>query len=84
LERNEGVLTSTGAFGVTTGRYTGRSPNDKFIVEERSTKDKINWGTVNKPVSASVFEKLHIKVLYYLKEMDELFVQHGYAGADNE
>ncbi|MBU9721041.1 MULTISPECIES: phosphoenolpyruvate carboxykinase (ATP) [Bacillaceae] len=82
LERKEGVLTSTGAFRATTGKYTGRSPKDKFTVEERSTKDKINWGAVNKPVSPEVFERLYVKVLHYLGERDELFVHHGYAGAD--
>ncbi|WP_070120584.1 phosphoenolpyruvate carboxykinase (ATP) [Bacillus marinisedimentorum] len=82
LLRNEGVLTSTGALRATTGKYTGRSPKDKFIVEEASTKDKINWGPVNQPISASVFEALYDKVLTYLKEQQELFVFKGFAGAD--
>ncbi len=45
LSRNEGILTSTGAVQATTGKYTGRSPKDKFIVVEESTKDKIDWGS---------------------------------------
>ncbi|WP_425335389.1 phosphoenolpyruvate carboxykinase (ATP) [Salipaludibacillus daqingensis] len=84
LERGEGILTSTGAFRATTGKYTGRSPNDKFIVEELSTKDKICWGTVNKGVTTEVFENLYDKVLTYLSERDELFVRHGFAGADKQ
>ena len=47
LMREEGTLTSTGAVSVSTGKYTGRSPKDKFIVKEASTADKIDWGTVN-------------------------------------
>ncbi|SES34175.1 phosphoenolpyruvate carboxykinase (ATP) [Salipaludibacillus aurantiacus] len=82
LERGEGILTSTGAFRATTGNYTGRSPKDKFIVEEPSTVDKIAWGPVNKPISSDIFERLYEKVLHYLSNKDELFVRHGLAGAD--
>jgi phosphoenolpyruvate carboxykinase (ATP) len=84
LARKEGILTSTGAVCATTGKYTGRSPEDKFIVEEASTKDKIDWGSVNKPISEKVFEKLYLKVIQYLKEKDEIFVFNGFAGADEK
>ncbi|WP_416151863.1 phosphoenolpyruvate carboxykinase (ATP) [Salipaludibacillus sp. HK11] len=84
LERREGVLTSTGAFRATTGKYTGRSPKDKFIVEEISTKDNICWGKVNIPISAEAFEHLYEKVLHYLANREELFVRHGFAGADKK
>jgi len=84
VERGEGVLTSTGAFRATTGKYTGRSPKDRFIVEEFSTKDKVNWGTINKSVSTAVFENLYEKVLTYLSEREEIFVRHGFAGADKK
>ncbi|WP_110114196.1 phosphoenolpyruvate carboxykinase (ATP) [Bacillus sp. CGMCC 1.16541] len=82
LQRSEGTLTSTGAVRVETGKYTGRSPEDKFIVEEETTKQLIDWGKVNKPFSAEKFDSLYKKVLAYLKEKDELFVFNGYAGAD--
>ncbi|KEZ51418.1 phosphoenolpyruvate carboxykinase (ATP) [Metabacillus indicus] len=84
LERKEGVLTSTGAVRATTGTYTGRSPKDKFIVNEKSTEDKIEWGTVNQPFSEAAFEKLYLKVLSYLKDRNELFVFKGFAGADTK
>ncbi|THE14834.1 phosphoenolpyruvate carboxykinase (ATP) [Bacillus timonensis] len=84
LTRQEGILTSTGAVCATTGKYTGRSPEDKYIVEEASTKDRIDWGKVNKPISETVFENLYTKVLSYLKEKDEIFVFNGYAGADKK
>jgi len=82
LQRNEGVLSSTGAVKAETGKYTGRSPKDKYIVEEEASKEKIDWGSVNEPISEEVFLNLYNKVLTYLKEKDEVFVFNGYAGAD--
>ncbi|WP_027409575.1 phosphoenolpyruvate carboxykinase (ATP) [Anoxybacillus tepidamans] len=82
LARKEGVLTATGAVATTTGKYTGRSPKDKYIVEEASTKTKINWGTVNQPISEEAFDKLYNKVLDYLMTKEEVFVFKGFAGAD--
>src|SRR5688500_18266655 len=66
LSRKEGILTSTGALRATTGKYTGRSPEDKFIVEDASVKKSIDWGKVNKPFSPENFDKLYKKVLQYL------------------
>jgi phosphoenolpyruvate carboxykinase (ATP) len=82
LERKEGKLTSTGALLATTGKYTGRSPQDKYIVEETSVKNKINWGTVNQPISKEIFENLYKKVLGYLKTKDKVYVSKNFAGAD--
>ncbi|MER2090967.1 MAG: phosphoenolpyruvate carboxykinase (ATP), partial [Sporosarcina sp.] len=47
VTRGEAKLTSDGAVTAQTGKYTGRSPKDKYIVEEASSKDKIDWGSVN-------------------------------------
>lgn len=82
LNRKEGVLTASGAVCAETGKYTGRSPKDKFIVEEPSVKDKIDWGPVNEPISPEVFDQLYTKVINYLKEQEELFIFKGFAGAD--
>ncbi|MDF2854270.1 MAG: phosphoenolpyruvate carboxykinase [Neobacillus sp.] len=84
LSRNEGVLTSTGAISVSTGKYTGRSPQDKFIVVEDSIKDKIAWGSLNQPISEEVFKNLYQKVTDYLKQTNEVFVFKGFAGADKK
>ncbi|WP_110927319.1 phosphoenolpyruvate carboxykinase (ATP) [Bacillus massiliglaciei] len=81
LSRNEGILTSTGAVKAETGKYTGRSPKDKYIVEEKSVKDKIDWSS-NQPISEEAFDKLYTKVIDYLQTKDELFVFKGFAGAD--
>ena len=82
--RGEAVLTSTGAVKAETGKYTGRSPQDKYIVDEPISKDKIDWGSVNQPISSSHFEALYTKVMNYLKEQNELFVFKGFAGADKD
>lgn len=82
--RNEGKVASNGAFTATTGKYTGRSPQDRFIVEDNVTRDTVDWGEVNKPISGDVFDALLEKVLNHLDEREELFVFNGYAGADED
>ena len=82
ISRGEAQLTSDGAVTAQTGKYTGRSPKDKYIVEEASSKDKIDWGSVNRPISSDVFDSLYNKMLTHLKVKDELFVFKGFAGAD--
>ncbi|WP_434509638.1 phosphoenolpyruvate carboxykinase (ATP) [Desulfitobacterium sp. AusDCA] len=80
LARGEGVLASTGALRVVTGKYTGRSPKDKFIVDEPSVHNQIAWGEVNRPISQDCFENLYAQVKAYL-ENRELFIFDGFAGA---
>lgn len=80
LLKNEGLLTSTGAFRVETGKYTGRSPNDKFIVDAPTVHDHIDWGS-NRPFTVEKFEKLSTRMLAYLQNR-EVFVFDGFAGAD--
>ncbi|PLT29256.1 phosphoenolpyruvate carboxykinase (ATP) [Peribacillus deserti] len=84
LKRGEGILTSTGAVRAETGKYTGRSPKDKYTVEEPSTKDKIDWGSVNQPISEEKFNNLYNQVIDHLKAKEEIFVFKGYAGADKK
>ncbi|MFC5450010.1 phosphoenolpyruvate carboxykinase (ATP) [Paenibacillus aestuarii] len=83
LERKEGVLASSGALRVNTGKYTGRSPKDKFIVQEPSVMDHIDWGAVNQPISEIQFERLYQKAQDYMSDKD-LFIFDGYAGADSD
>ena len=82
--RGEAVLTSTGAVKAETGKYTGRSPQDKYIVDEPISRDKIDWGSVNQPISSEIFESLYKKVTNYLGQQEELFVFKGFAGADKD
>ena len=81
LERGEGTLSNTGALVVKTGKYTGRSANDKFIVDTPAVHDEIAWGKVNRPMTKECFEAIHSKVIAYLQNR-ELFVFDGFAGAD--
>lgn len=84
LNNNEGELTELGAINAKTGKYTGRSPKDKFIVNEPSYRDDIDWGNINQPIEEDTFLKLYDKVLNYLNEKDELYVFKGYAGSDQD
>ena len=81
VERNEGTLTSTGCLAVTTGAYTGRSPEDRFIVDTPDVHESIAWGSVNKPISISRYQKIREEVVAYLSER-RVFLVHGIAGAD--
>ncbi len=80
-QRNgETVLTSQGSTAVDTGIFTGRSPKDKFFVEEASSKDHLWWGDINHSCSEVVFDELYTKVLNYLSSKP-LYVFDGFAGA---
>ena len=81
LQRGEGQLTKCGAFIALTGEHTGRSPNDRFIVDEKSTHSSIWWGPVNKRFSLENFDHLHAKMLEHFSGRD-VFVQCCYASAD--
>ena len=81
LRRGEGTLSKTGALVVKTGKYTGRSANDKFIVDSEGVHDEIAWGKVNKPISQEKFDALYEKVVAYLQNR-EVFIFDGFAGAD--
>ena len=67
VRNNEGIIASNGAFSTSTGERTGRSPNDRFIVQESTTSDLIDWGDINKPFKSDKFDLLWNKVDAYLK-----------------
>ena len=80
IKRAEGVFADNGALVVNTGKYTGRSPNDRFIVRDDLTKETVNWGEVNLPLDEQAFDKLYHDVLAYLRQKD-LFIFDGYIGS---
>ncbi|UXR79081.1 MULTISPECIES: phosphoenolpyruvate carboxykinase (ATP) [unclassified Staphylococcus] len=84
LSRGEAELTELGAINAKTGEYTGRSPKDKYIVNNPQVIDDIDWGTVNQPISEDKFLNLYHQVLEYLDAKDEVFVFNGYAGSDKD
>ena len=81
ITNGEAVLTDQMAIRILTGEYTGRSPKDKFIVEEPTTSASIDWGEINQPVSEDVFDRLHKKMVDYLSGKN-LYVKDAFAGAD--
>jgi len=82
VARGEGVLSAHGALVTETGERTGRSPNDKFIVDEPSISEDVNWGDVNVSTDLATFERMRDQVVDYLSNQDSLFVQDLYCGAD--
>lgn len=83
LQRNEGMLTSTGSLAVKTGKYTGRSPDDRYIVDDDETHDNVDWGKVNHPFPIDRFDKIFEKMKKFV-EGKEVFVFDGFVGANKE
>jgi phosphoenolpyruvate carboxykinase (ATP) len=81
VRRGEGLLADNGALVAYTGKYTGRSPKDKFTVKDPVTADLVNWGDVNVAFNPEKFDALFERVMASLRDK-ELFVQDLYAGAD--
>jgi phosphoenolpyruvate carboxykinase (ATP) len=81
IARGQGRLTAAGALEFDTGTHTGRSPRDKFIVRNRETADRVDWGETNQPIGPDGADRLIDDVLAYLDER-ELWVQHLVAGSD--
>lgn len=81
IAHGEGVLAENGALCVNTGKYTGRSPNDKFIVDEPSSHHDVHWNQLNMPLSEAHFEELYHDVLAYVQGRD-LYLFDGFVGAD--
>jgi len=82
VRNGEGIMTREGAIRILTGQYTGRSPKDKFFVEEDESKENIWWGDINKPISEETFDHLHTKVLDHLSHQNDLYVLDAFAGTD--
>ena len=83
VKNGEGVIANNGAFSTTTGQRTGRSPNDRFIVDEPGTSDSIDWGEVNKPFDENKFDSLWDKVEDYLSENDR-YISYVHVGSHDE
>ena len=81
--RGEGMLTDVGALAVDTGKFTGRSPKDKFIVFDDITEKSVWWGDINIKISPEYFEHMHDKLCAYLQGKT-IYVRDSYACADPE
>jgi len=81
LERSEGVLNDGGALAIQTGKFTGRSPQDRFIVQDATTTDTIDWNSINQPISPQHFRLLREKIIRRLNE-SEMWMRDCYACTD--
>jgi phosphoenolpyruvate carboxykinase (ATP) len=81
IRAGEGVLAANGPLVVRTGKHTGRSPLDKFVVREPSTADKVWWGDVNHPIAEEHYDRLRARLVEYVSDRD-LYAQDCYIGAD--
>ena len=84
IDHQEGTLGLNGAVMVDTGRYTGRSPKDKYFVDEESSNKNLWWGPVNAKIDESIFDDLYEQVVDYYNHSDDsnTYVFDGFAGAD--
>ena len=84
LKSNEGEIGKSGAMMIDTGEFTGRSPDDKYFVEESYSKDNLWWGPVNKKIDIKIFDKLYKKIIdYYKEDKKDVYIFEGYAGSDD-
>jgi phosphoenolpyruvate carboxykinase (ATP) len=83
IEKGQAVEAANGALAVNTGEFTGRSPQDRFIVKDAVTENLVWWGKVNIPFDSDKFKKLYDKVVDYLSNK-EVFVRDCYACADKD
>ena len=83
IKNGEGIIGPRGATIVDTGKFTGRSPKDKYIVDEPSSSDKIWWGSVNKKIDEKIFDELYQSVIdYYNSDDSKTYLFDGFAGFD--
>jgi phosphoenolpyruvate carboxykinase (ATP) len=83
VQKNEGILTATGSLSVKTGKYTGRSPDDRYIVFDDETHENVDWGKVNHQFPPGKFDKIFEKMKNFVDGKD-LFIFDGFVGADLE
>jgi len=84
VQRSEGLLAKDGPLVVRTGKHTGRSAQDRFIVRNSTSEDSVWWGKTNKPMDPEAFDRLHEDFLVALGEKDKLFVADLFGGSQPE
>jgi len=82
IKRGEGQLAANGCVVVNTGERSGRSPKDKFLVEHPDSRDNIDWGKVNQPITEAQFDTALEIATKYINAQDDVFVFEGFTGAD--
>src|SRR6266540_1672227 len=83
IGRNEGILSNAGALAVKTGKFTGISPDDRYIVDDENTHNLIDWGKVNHPLPADKFEGIFKRLSQHVSGK-EFFIFDGFVGAEEQ
>lgn len=81
IKLGQGKLSSSGALVVNTGKFTGRSPLDRFIVKDEITKDTVDWGDINQAIDEKYFNQLFEKTMKYMESLDSIYVKDAHACA---
>ncbi|MFT4568733.1 MAG: phosphoenolpyruvate carboxykinase (ATP) [Saprospiraceae bacterium] len=80
----EGTLSNTGALIIQTGKFTGRSPKDRYVVKDSLTESTVDWGDINIPIGSDVFDDLEEQMLSYAETLDQVYVRDAYACASRK
>jgi phosphoenolpyruvate carboxykinase (ATP) len=83
IQRDEAILSHTGSLSVETGKFTGRSPDDRYIVQDKMTTKTVNWGKVNHPISEENFNSIFERMKKFVKNK-EIFLFNGFVGSDED
>ncbi|NIQ11438.1 MAG: phosphoenolpyruvate carboxykinase (ATP), partial [Gammaproteobacteria bacterium] len=83
VKNNEGAVSENGTMMVDTGKFTGRSPKDKYFVHQKPSFENIAWGKINQAMAPEVFDELYDEVIEYLSGKD-LYVTDGFCGANEK
>jgi len=84
LKKEQGTLIDNGALAIYTGKFTGRSPKDRYVVEDDNTRDTIDWGDVNIPISTDTFDDLYSNIQSYAAKLPEVYMRDAYACASHK
>jgi len=82
VQRNEGIITDSGALAISTGEYTGRCPKDRYIVKDEISADTVNWNNYNQPITENQFNLIFRQITEYLNSLPEIWVRDGAVCAD--
>ena len=82
ISLGQGKLSSTGALVIKTGKFTGRSPKDRYIVKDDMTANTVDWGDINIPIKADTFDVLYDKMIDYANGLETVYVRDAYACAN--
>jgi phosphoenolpyruvate carboxykinase (ATP) len=83
VQNRQGLLSNSGALVIYTGKFTGRSPKDRFIVKDNVTQKTVDWNNINKPILPIYYEQLRTKLIHYLEDK-EVYIRDAYACADEK